>query len=244
MYHCTLQTYYEVLGARTVSQIQHCSCIWLAQNECLPDILICCYLLPTFHNEKLCTGMVNHALVSFSHCNPKTFMHFSLNLYEITVSQRDKTQSARFISIWVKYWCNKKCIFLRNFVYSQISIQKSVGGKVVNYFFDQEEYQMRFSMFSHALVNTFPSFVLTFIASFIHTLLQNVLLFFTIHTTQDCFQQTFQGLQLSIMEREILFFFLFLSLLVYSFTLIRFAIIFALDSHSSSFLIYFIAVMQ
>lgn len=68
---------------------------------------------------------------------------------------------------------------------------------------------MRFSMFSHALVNTFPSFVLTFIASFIHTLLQNVLLFFTIHTTQDCFQQTFQGLQLSIMEREILFFFSF-----------------------------------
>lgn len=106
-------------------------------------------------------------------------------------------------------WCNRKCIFLRNFVYSQTSSKKSVRGKVVNCFFDQEEYQMWFYIFSHAFVNTFPSFVLIFIASFIFALLQNILPFSTIHTTQDCFQQTFQGLQLSIMEREIFFSFSF-----------------------------------
>lgn len=78
--------------------------------------------------------MINHALVSFSCCNPKTFIFFWTYTKLLFPRQTKFRVPGSFPSESIIVWCNKKCIFLRNFVYSQTSNQKSVRGKVV--FFD------------------------------------------------------------------------------------------------------------
>lgn len=64
-------------------------------------------------------------------------------------------------------WCNKKCVFLRNFVYSQTSNQKSVRGKVV--FFDLFLWSGRISNVLLHVFSCFYQYFLKLCADF-HTI--------------------------------------------------------------------------